>query len=325
MKNDYLESELFGKSLREFCTKDNRSFFFQNLKKRVVRAKKSTELLFPKNLTVPEIAQMYAYMEESCDEIYNRIQYGMKFLHRWVTVGDIEAIQEWKDFMKRVQDVCSFLEKEERNLKERCRIYWGYGIECIVDEVKSSSWIVTATSLPQEPWGYAMTEPLVTVHAITKETLSSLEKNQGGFLYRITQDNLLAMSTSHMCCGTVETEEDRRFYTIPEIERLFLWPDCNKYFSINLHLDKEDVFQSPESFVQQATEKLGKKGSMDLGLGSILLKNDWKELYGIFYQEDSDEEFKEKVKSFSQVFGVSIFEAKKDGTMKLVNKVRNVF
>lgn len=173
---------------------------------------------------------------------------------------------------------------------------------------------VVAARLAREPWYTVATNPTVTVHAITKEIVCSLKENVAGLLYEMKPENLMVMSTSSGDYPVSERNDVRNSYTfqLPEMEELFLASEINKYYDLDFRITEDFVFLPPETFVSRAKEVAGKN---DFGLGKILLKNNLEDLYGIFYSEGSIQEFKDKVKLFSQVFGISVYEAKKDGFM----------
>lgn len=332
MNKFYLNSELFGNDLRQFCANNERAFFFKNLKPRILRLKGSWQQLAPKRLTDPQFTKGYDSALHRCDELLNTLKYGQEYINQLIAEGDKIAIDKWCETVGELRSICWFLKGEENYLKNRCMLAWqeciNYFVHGYADE-KQDSYIITAAELPRGFWYKVAEEPTVSVHAITEETSNALKGNVGGLLYRVTEKNLIDMSVHY---GTHEIakegDKDNPFsYKIPEIERMLLWPDVNKYYSPELRISEENLFLPPEVFVQKAKEKLDKKtcACEELGLGEIILKNDLEDLFGIFYSADSDPEFREKVHSFSRTFGTHIFEARKDGTMKQMYETGRVF
>lgn len=315
--SDILGSELFGRNMREFCLQSERAFFFRNLKPRLFIVQSSWKEIAPKRITVPQYREVYRKKVTECDEILNTFQYGLQFIDKLIVECDEEAMNRWWEVMKKLQNLCDFLESEEAYLKTQCCRPWNGGIyNCKSGDsfYKEAMYPIVAARLTRESWYTVATNPTVTVHAITKEIVCSLKENVAGLLYEMKPENLMVMSTGS---GDYQVSERSNLenpftFQLPKMEELFLASEINKYYDMDFRITEDFVFLPPETFVSRAKEVAGKN---DFGLGKILLKNNVEDLYGIFYSEGSTQEFKDKVKLFSQVFGISVYEAKKDGFM----------
>lgn len=320
IKENYLNNDIFGEDLRQFCMQSERFPFFKNLKTRMLNIPKSYEQLLPKHLASPELMKLYQAVLEECDKVLHTFQYGLEYMNVLIAAGDLYAIDRWHDVIGEFSNVYRFLEDQEALLKQRCEILWNEGFYDLVRGEQPIVYPIVAAELPSNFWCTAVTDPIVASHVIPEETRRRLKVNEGGLLYKITKDNLITMSATY---GEYRLQEECDVvysFQFPEIERMLIWPNVNKYYDFELRLEEDDMFYTPENFVKQAMEKLGTEGvrGEHLGLGRILLKNDVKYLYGIFYSEGSDDSFKEKVQGFSQVFGTHVFEVKKDGTLEQV-------
>lgn len=326
-----LSRDLFGQDVREFCKQVDKAYFFRNLKPRILRAKESCKWLLPKRTTDPEVVKVYNTVLERCDEVLNTFRYGLEFMDLLIATDNDFAINRWCEVVEKLKSVYGFIESEENLLKRQCERLWRENFYNFIHGAYNGvtiPYVLVVAELPNYFWYKVATEPIVTTHVVTEKMISSLKENSGLLLYRVTQENLIDMSTSYRRYYDSRTDDKDNsfFFKIPELDKMFLSPDVNTYYSTNLRIYEEDSFLPPEIFVQKAKEKLSEKETAEQnGLGSILLKNDMKDLFGIFYSKDSNVEFKEKVRSFSQIFGTHIFEAKKDGTLEQVYQTGRIF